>query len=429
MQKKPSTFTLVLWVALAGLCVGMFLLAPGTIQAYNDLNRESNATPTPTANTGSVLLVTVDPANTPTPTAMVLRLGVKGDEVTRMQTKLKELGYYTGEVDGQYGQGTALAVKLFQAQQGLTADGLAGTDTLTALYSEAVQTYIPTPTPSPTPSMLSKGDKGDAVKSLQQRLKDLGYYTGSVDGDYGGGTQEAIRRFQTQNGLEADGVCGGSTMAAVFASTAPTAQVTPTPDPQALPTLVNRDHPVDENDKPTNLITLRDVLPSSLVYVKGSEIQGDKEAVAALQEMFEAAKNDGITGWQVSAGYRSFQYQKELFNKQVAAYEAQGKSEKDAISATRQTVADPGTSEHHTGLAFDITVADTIFKGTKQQVWLHKNCWDFGFIVRYQEGKEAITGFVAEVWHIRYVGVKHSTVMRDQNLCLEEYIALMTGQS
>ena len=426
MQKKPNIFAILLWVTLAGCCVGIFLLAPGTINAYQSLTREQNATPTPTALTQSVLLVTIDPANAPTATPLILKMGVAGDEVTRLQTQLKTLGYYTGEVDGQYGQGTALAVKLFQDQQGLIADGLAGSDTLTSLYSGSADYYIPTPTPSPTPSKLGKGDQGDAVKTLQQRLKDLGYYAGSVDGDYGGGTQEAIRLFQAQNALTVDGVAGSATMTAVFASDAPPVTVTPTPDPASMPLLVNRTHPIASDYQPGHLVNLRNVLPSSLVYVKGSDIQGDQEAATALQEMFEAAKADGITGWQISAGYRSYDYQQQLFDKQVASYVADGRSKASAISATQQTVADPGTSEHHTGLAFDITVADTIFKGTKQQVWLHAHCWDYGFIIRYQEGKEAITGFVAEVWHIRYVGVQHSTVIRDKGWCLEEYIDAMT---
>ena len=167
---------------------------------------------------------------------------------------------------------------------------------------------------------------------------------------------------------------------------------------------------------------LRNVLPSSLVYVKGSEIEGDRTAVAALQTMLEAAAADGVTGWQISAGYRSYNYQQTLFDRQVKQYQAEGMSRDKAVSATRLTVADPGTSEHHTGLAFDVTVAGTTFKGTDQQKWLHKNCWDYGFIIRYQEDKEKITGFLAEAWHIRYVGVKHSVVMRDKNLCLEEYL-------
>ncbi|MEG0125230.1 MAG: M15 family metallopeptidase, partial [Clostridia bacterium] len=108
--------------------------------------------------------------------------------------------------------------------------------------------------------------------------------------------------------------------------------------------------------------------------------------------------------------------------KRVKEFEAQGMNHKKAVSATSQTVADPGTSEHHTGLAFDITVKGTTFKGTEQQKWLQKHCWDYGFVIRYQEDKEAITGFLAECWHVRYVGLNHSIAMRDGNLCLEEYL-------
>ncbi len=426
MQQKRSIFTYVLWVALAGCLVGVALLMPRTLDAYNDYARERDATPTPTALTRSMLLVTVDPQNTPTPTALILKTGSTGDAVTQLQNRLKELGYYTGEVDGQFGQGTALSVKLFQAQAGLTADGLAGTATLSALYNTTAETYLPTPTPSPTPSLLSKGDQGGSVSQLQQRLKDLGYYNGEVDGDFGGATEEAVRLFQSQNDLEVDGVCGAATMAAVFASDAPPVTITPTPNPATLPILVNKDNPIEADYQPQDLVVLRNVLPSSLVYVKGSEIEGNREAADALQTMFEAAKDDGITGWQISAGYRSYAYQQQLFDKQVEAYIKDGKTRADAISATRLTVADPGTSEHHTGLAFDITVAGTIFKGTKQQIWLHDNCWDYGFIIRYPEGKQDITGYVAECWHIRYVGVQHSKAMRDHDWCLEEYIQAMT---
>jgi LAS superfamily LD-carboxypeptidase LdcB len=106
----------------------------------------------------------------------------------------------------------------------------------------------------------------------------------------------------------------------------------------------------------------------------------------------------------------------------VAAYVADGKKRADAISATKLTVADPGASEHHTGLAFDITVPGTTFKGTDQEKWLAANCWEYGFIIRYQEDKQKITGYIAESWHIRYVGLPHSTVIRDHNWCLEEYL-------
>lgn len=425
-KQKPTPFTLALWALLAVCAVAIIILAPGTLESYQRLQTEQNATPTPTANVGSMLLVTIDPNNTPSPTPLILRMGTAGDEVTRLQERLKELGFYTGEVDGKFGQGTAEAVKLFQAQHNLDVDGIAGSDTRNALYAATAATYLPTPSPSPAPSQLSKGDKGDAVRALQQRLKDLGFYTSTVDGDYGGGTQEAVRLFQSQHSLNADGQATAETLAMLNSSQAKQAVATPTPDPAALPMLVNKNNPVADGYKPSNLVNLRKTLPSDLVYVTGSDIEGDATAVKALQTMLEAAKEDGVTGFQVNAGYRSVKYQQTIFDKQVEAYIAEGKSRTNAISATRLTVADPGQSEHHTGLAFDMTVAGTSFKGTQQQIWLHKHCWDYGFIIRYQEDKEKITGIIAEAWHIRYVGVRHSTVMRDKSLCLEEYIDLMT---
>ena len=99
-----------------------------------------------------------------------------------------------------------------------------------------------------------------------------------------------------------------------------------------------------------------------------------------------------------------------------------GMSRSKARSATRKTVADPGTSEHHLGTCFDITVPGTTFAGTEQARWLGEHCWDYGFILRYTKDKEKITGFLAEAWHFRYVGEEHARIMRDENLCLEEYL-------
>jgi len=421
-----SPFGVILWLLLIASTVIVVILLPRTLDSYGQLQTEQNATPTPTANVESMLLITADPNHIPTPTPLILRTGSQGEEVKRLQQRLLELGFYTGLVDGQFGQGTAEAVKLFQAQHGLTADGLAGNDTRSLLFGDSVSTYIPTPVPSPTPSSLAMGDKNSAVKALQQRLKDLGFYTSSVDGDYGAGTQEAVRLLQSQHGLAADGQAGPETLAAVFSQNAKKVVATPTPDPALLPLLINADHPVADGYRPSNLVNLRKTLPASLVYVKGSEIEGDKAAAAALQTMFEAARADGVTGFQISAGYRSVGYQQKLFDEKVAEYLKDGRTRESAISATKLTVAVPGASEHHSGLAFDITVQGTIFKGTPQQIWLHKHCWDYGFIIRYQADKEKITGILAEDWHIRYVGVQHSIIMRDQNLCLEEYLERLT---
>lgn len=421
-SEKPKITTVLMWALLAVLTVACVILAPQTLNAYQRMETEIKATATPTANNASMLAVTLDPNSTPAPTAVLLKIGTQGDAVKKLQQRLKDLAYYTGDVDGQYGQGTAQAVTLFQNQHGIAGDGLAGEKTLELVYAADAETYVPTPTPSVTPSAYAMGDYNDGVKELQRRLKELGYLTGNVDGDFGAGTKAAVALFQEQSGLEADGIAAQKTVSLLFSDSAKQATATPTPDPNAMPMLVNRTHPVDASYKPAGMVNLRDYLSSDLVSVKGSDIQGDRTAADALTTMFTAAKEAGVTGWQISAGYRSIAYQQQLFDKQVAAYQSEGMSKAKATSATSQTVADPGTSEHHTGLAFDITVAGSIFKGTEQQKWLDKSCWNYGFVIRYQEEKEGITGFLAECWHIRYVGVQHSVVMRDKNLCLEEYL-------
>ena len=427
-ERKSPVGTVLLCVALAAMLVLCGVLMPRMQSAKQILDTEKNATPIPTADNRNMLAITPDPNATPAPTVLILKVGVEGDQVKRLQERLKHLGYYTGEVDGQFGQGTAQSVMMFQAQHGIAADGLAGEETRTLLYSDAAQIFVPTPVPTATPSVLSMGDDHDGVRAAQQRLKDLGYLEGSVDGDFGAGTKAAVMWFQRQNGLTEDGVIGGNTMTLLFSEDAPMAVATPTPDPNAAPLLVNKTHPVDASYKPHDLVNMRDFMPSDLIYVKGSECEGDRTAATALINMLKAAKADGVTGWQLNAGYRSVRYQQTLMNNKIDDYMSRNPSwsRSKAKSAARNTVADPGTSEHHTGLAFDVTArgADA-FIGTPQQKWLAENCWDYGFIIRYQEDKEDITGFIAECWHIRYVGTAHSIPMRDNNLCLEEYLGEM----
>ena len=297
------------------------------------------------------------------------------------------------------------------------------------------------PTPEP---MLRTGSQGEDVKKLQSRLQTLGYYDGAIDGQFGGGTKKAVILFQQQNGLGADGIVGAETRAVLYSARAKAAVFTPTPAPTAtpvptpegipgytedgLPMLVNRQNLLPDDYEPVHLVNMMDYCDSSIVKIKGSGIEGEKVAVDALMDMLRAAHAEGITVWQVSAGWRSVNYQRQLFNDKVAEYRAEGFSQKNAESAASKTVADPGASEHHTGLAFDITVPGTTFAGTKQAKWLAENCWDYGFILRYTADKEHITGFVAEAWHFRYVGVDHAIRMRDQQLCLEEYIEFYGNQ-
>jgi len=165
MNIRLKPFTIVLCIVLAAGLAGIAMIAPKTMDAKRVLDVEQRATPTPTADVRSMLMVTPDPNITPAPTALLLKTGVKGDEVTRLQKRLKELGYYAGDVDGQYGPGTEGAVILFQKQHGLSADGIAGEGTRTALYAESAQVFIPTPAPTATPGLLKKGDDGGSVRS------------------------------------------------------------------------------------------------------------------------------------------------------------------------------------------------------------------------------------------------------------------------
>lgn len=297
----------------------------------------------------------------------------------------------------------------------------------------AMQVTIDPGAPTPAP-VLRSGSQGEEVRQLQARLAELGYLDSGVDGQFGPGTRSAVIDFQRQHGLDADGIVGEGTKRVLYSDQA---RAKPTPAPtlepasgetpwlraDGLPMLVNRQHRMPAEYQPDELVNMADVCSSKIVKIKHSDIQGERAAVDALMDMLKAAHTQGITLWQVSAGYRTETYQQELFDEQVIAYiNDNGLSYDDAVSATRLTVMEPGFSEHQTGLAFDITVPGVAFKGTEQAEWLAENCWDYGFILRYTAEKEQVTGILAEPWHIRYVGREHALRMRDENLCLEEYI-------
>ena len=136
-----------------------------------------------------------------------LEKGSTGSDVKDLQTKLKKLGYYDAYVDGDYGDTTVAAVKAFQKKYNLTADGIAGKETLKKLDSA----YKNADSDKDDDS-LRMGDSGSAVKDLQTKLKKLGYYDGTVDSTFGSGTYAAVRAFQKKYNLTADGVAGSETL-------------------------------------------------------------------------------------------------------------------------------------------------------------------------------------------------------------------------
>ena len=111
----------------------------------------------------------------------------------------------------------------------------------------------------------------------------------------------------------------------------------------------------------------------------------------------------------------------DIFENKYAAFRGEGYSKKEARKLTEKWVAEPGTSEHETGLAVDIN-PDREKSGNEVYKWLEKNAHKYGFIKRYPEEKTEITGIADESWHYRYVGEKAAKVMKEKNLCLEEYI-------
>lgn len=140
----------------------------------------------------------------------------------------------------------------------------------------------------------------------------------------------------------------------------------------------------------------------------------DSTANSALNELFAAASEDGLNLF-VASGFRSYSTQKQLYDNYAAR---DGAAEADRYSAR------PGHSEHQTGLAFDINMADSSFEGTPEAKWLAKNSHKYGFVIRYPQGKEHITGYIYEPWHIRYLGVKTATDVYNSGLCLEEYLGI-----
>lgn len=140
----------------------------------------------------------------------------------------------------------------------------------------------------------------------------------------------------------------------------------------------------------------------------------DAEANAALYNLQAAASLAGHA-MPLLSGYRSYDYQAQLYDSYVA---------RDGQQAADRYSARPGKSEHQTGLAFDVGQLDNNFGNTDAGKWLAQNCAEYGFILRFLEGKESITGYMYEPWHIRYVGVKAAKEIMAQGITLEEYLGV-----
>ena len=168
--------------------------------------------------------------------------------------------------------------------------------------------------------------------------------------------------------------------------------------------IVNKTYYLPENYTPTNLYsTLSDNCPTCL----------EKEVMEAYNEMKAQTVTLGLNIY-IASGYRSYNTQNYLYNNYVA---------RDGVAAADTYSARPGHSEHQTGLAFDLNSVSSAFGYTDEGKWIKDNCYLYGFIIRYPKGKESITGYMYEPWHLRYVGKELAEKIYNNGdwLTLEEY--------
>ena len=177
--------------------------------------------------------------------------------------------------------------------------------------------------------------------------------------------------------------------------------------------LVNKQNPIPD-DYDAKLVNIN----------KSARIR--EEIALPLAEMFEDAADEGVA-LTVCSAYRSHEHQQDLFDAKIKGYTRQGLSYLDAFRIGSYSVIIPGTSEHELGMALDIVTPgyqnlNEGFADTKAGRWLAVNAYKYGFILRYPEGKEYITGITYEPWHFRYVGKEAAKDIYDSGLTLEEYL-------
>lgn len=183
--------------------------------------------------------------------------------------------------------------------------------------------------------------------------------------------------------------------------------------------LINKQHPVPEGYEFT------------LATIKGS-MKCDERIIPELQQMMQAAQKDGVS-LVIRSPYRDYERQIYLFNRKIKNYMKGKMSYLESYRTTAQAVTVPGASEHQVGLALDIT-SDTYttltegFADTEAGKWLAAHSYEYGFILRYPDGREDITGICFEPWHFRYVGKSAAKYMYDHELTMEEFVAKLNEQ-
>lgn len=181
-------------------------------------------------------------------------------------------------------------------------------------------------------------------------------------------------------------------------------------DPNALSVICNKYYQLPSDFTPENLKSV----PEGYFVADGKTYQLKQNALDAFIAMSDAAKEEGLSLRIISA-YRSNSYQANLYQKYK---NNNGQAAADRFSAR------PGHSEHETGLAIDINDVAQAFENTKEFTWLSENAHKYGYVLRYPEGKETITGYMYEPWHYRYLGAEVATQLKNSGLTYDAYYAI-----
>ena len=257
---------------------------------YSSSAKAAKATPTPTAKP------TKTPKVTATPKAesldYYLENGASGTKVRTLQNRLIELGWLSGQADGKYGNATEYAVKAFQKRySSLWDDGVAGPDTLKQLYGAGAAT-AKTPAAS-LGQTLSSGDEGAAVKALQNRLKELGFYKKTIDGEYGSTTKAAVTAFQAANGLSETGKANETTLNKLYSASAKDADY-----------LTDEENAKNEEDEEET----GNQTDSDKVEVNGYTTLQWGDTGTAVKKLQEALKNRGYYAGKIDSTFGSGVY-------------------------------------------------------------------------------------------------------------------------
>ncbi|UYG95299.1 VanY-A/VanY-F/VanY-M family D-Ala-D-Ala carboxypeptidase [Cytobacillus firmus] len=170
--------------------------------------------------------------------------------------------------------------------------------------------------------------------------------------------------------------------------------------------LVNSEYPVHPDSIKSDVINLSEGNELTRGYgVLNSEIYLSEDVAREFSEMIAAAEKEGVRNFSITSGFRGFEEQSVLYQEMGSDY---------ALPA--------GYSEHNLGLSLDVGSKQMKMADAPEGKWIEENAWKYGFILRYPKDKTDITGIQYEPWHIRYVGLPHSAIMKEKNFVLEEYL-------